>query len=273
MNNQNVVLTLIDGPTLLIEIGGLRLLTDPAFDPPQSCDSAGTTVIKQAGPPVGPGELGKIDAVLLSHDQHLDNLDHSGRALLPTVNRVLTTIAGAGRLGGNAEGLAHWQSTTFPLADGRVLTVTGTPARHGPVGAEVKTGDVIGFVLSVDGAPGVYISGDTVWFSSVAEIAERFEIRLAVLFAGAARPRGPFNTTMNTNDAIEAATVFKNAKIVAIHNHGWAHFVESQEDVVQAFTWVGIESRFQSLQRMIPVEFELSHTMDRTRPALTHQLR
>jgi L-ascorbate metabolism protein UlaG (beta-lactamase superfamily) len=257
MNNQNVVLTLIDGPTLLIEIGGLRLLTDPAFDPPQSYDSAGVTIIKQAGPPVTPDKLGKIDAVLLSHDQHLDNLDRSGRAFLPTVKRVLTTIAGAGRLGGNAEGLAHWQNTTFPLPDGRVLTVTGTPARHGPVGAEAKTGDVIGFVLSVDGGAGIYISGDTVWFSGVAEVADRFNIRLAVLFTGAARPRGPFHITMNTNDAIEAAAVFKDAKIVAIHNHGWAHFVESQEDVVKAFTWVGIESHFQSLQSMIPAEFEL----------------
>lgn len=86
MNNRNIVLTLIDGPTLLIEIGGLRLLTDPTFDPPQSYDSAGATIIKQAGPPVTPEELGRIDAVLLSHDQHFDNLDHSGRAFLPTVN-------------------------------------------------------------------------------------------------------------------------------------------------------------------------------------------
>jgi L-ascorbate metabolism protein UlaG (beta-lactamase superfamily) len=135
MENNNVRLTLIDGPTLLIEIGGLRLLTDPAFDPPQSYDSAGATIVKQAGPPVGPEELGNIDAVLLSHDQHLDNLDYSGRAFLPTVDRVITTIAGASRLGGNASGPAHWQSTKFPLLDGRVLTVTGTPARHGPAGA------------------------------------------------------------------------------------------------------------------------------------------
>jgi L-ascorbate metabolism protein UlaG (beta-lactamase superfamily) len=85
-------------------------------------------------------------------------------------------------LGGNASGLAHWQSTKVPLLDGRVLTVTGTPARHGPVRAEVKTGDVIGFVLSIDGGSGVYISGDTVWFSGVAEVAKRFKVRLAVLF-------------------------------------------------------------------------------------------
>jgi L-ascorbate metabolism protein UlaG (beta-lactamase superfamily) len=66
MNDQNVVLTLIDGPTLLIEIGGLRLLTDPAFDPPQSYDSAGATIIELAGPPVTPDKLGKIDAFSLA---------------------------------------------------------------------------------------------------------------------------------------------------------------------------------------------------------------
>jgi hypothetical protein len=38
-------------------------------------------------------------------------------------------------------------------------------------------GDVIGFVLSVDGGAGIYISGDTVWFSGVTGVAEHFNIR------------------------------------------------------------------------------------------------
>jgi L-ascorbate metabolism protein UlaG (beta-lactamase superfamily) len=54
MSGENIQLTLIDGPTLLIEIGGLRLLTDPAFDPPQSYQSAGITLTKQSGPSISP---------------------------------------------------------------------------------------------------------------------------------------------------------------------------------------------------------------------------
>jgi hypothetical protein len=37
--------------------------------------------MKITGPAVAAEEIGPIDAVLLSHDQHGDNLDRSGRAL------------------------------------------------------------------------------------------------------------------------------------------------------------------------------------------------
>ena len=46
-----------------------------------------------------------------SHDQHSDNLDHSGRDFLAQAKRVLTTEAGAKRLGGKTEGFAPWAST------------------------------------------------------------------------------------------------------------------------------------------------------------------
>ncbi|HXZ43328.1 MAG TPA: MBL fold metallo-hydrolase, partial [archaeon] len=138
------------------------------------------------------------DLVLLSHDHHFDNLDHTGRAVLAHVEKVLTTPFSAERLGGNAVGLAPWQTFDLPTRDGRILRVTGTPARHGPVGGE--RGPVTGFVLTredgLDGA--IYISGDTVWYDGVAEVARRFPVRTAVLFMGAARVRevGPHHVTM-----------------------------------------------------------------------------
>jgi hypothetical protein len=51
MNTNTVSLTLIDGPTLLIELGGLRFLTDPTFDEPQVFSSAGATERKSIRPP------------------------------------------------------------------------------------------------------------------------------------------------------------------------------------------------------------------------------
>jgi hypothetical protein len=54
----------------------------------------------------------QVDAVLLSHDQHDDNLDAVGRALLPVAGAVVTTTAGAKRLGREARGLAPWATTT-----------------------------------------------------------------------------------------------------------------------------------------------------------------
>ena len=77
-------LTHIGGPTALIELDGWRLLTDPTFDPPGRTYAFGwgTRSRKLAGPASRPG-VGPIDAVLLSHDHHADNLDDAGRALLP----------------------------------------------------------------------------------------------------------------------------------------------------------------------------------------------
>ena len=36
MNAVNLELTYIGGPTLVLELGGIRLLTDPTFDPARS---------------------------------------------------------------------------------------------------------------------------------------------------------------------------------------------------------------------------------------------
>jgi glyoxylase-like metal-dependent hydrolase (beta-lactamase superfamily II) len=59
--------TYVGAATLLLEIGGLRLLTDPALDP------AGSEYAV-VDPALAAAELGHIDAVLLSHDEHFDNL-------------------------------------------------------------------------------------------------------------------------------------------------------------------------------------------------------
>ena len=128
-----------------------------------------------------------MDAVLLSHDHHSDNLDAAGRAMLAAVPRVLTTGAGAERLGGTALGLQPWEHTDLVARDGRMLRITATPARHGP--AHLDRGPVIGFVLAYRDAPGdaVYVSGDTVWYEGMAEVGRRFSVRVAMLFMGAAQ--------------------------------------------------------------------------------------
>src|SRR5690349_4405150 len=105
---MQVKLTHIGGPTVLIEFGGWRLLTDPTFDPAggKYRFGWGTGSTKLTEPSIAAAELGPIDAVLLSHDHHDDNLDAAGRALLPGAGTVITTEVGARRLGGNAVGLA-----------------------------------------------------------------------------------------------------------------------------------------------------------------------
>ena len=237
--------TYIGGPTAVFEWGGLRFLTDPGFDPPGGEYKTGPVVLtKTAGPALGPESLGSIDVVLLSHDHHYDNLDHSGRKFVEGARQVLTTPAGAERLGGHAIGLANWRSVDIPAAE-RVLRVTGTPARHGP--AHRDRGPATGFVLAFTDTPdqAVYISGDTVWYEGVAEVARRFNVRAAALFMGAARVPavGPEALTMTAEDGIQAARAFSRATIIPLHYEGWAHFSESREVIARAFSDAGIGPR------------------------------
>jgi L-ascorbate metabolism protein UlaG (beta-lactamase superfamily) len=251
---SSLSLTLIGGPTVLIEFGGLRLLTDPTFDPPGLYRETPVRFEKTSGPALSPEQIGRLDAVLLSHDHHFDNLDTSGRALLPSVGTTYTTQAGARRLGGNALGLAPFETATLETGDGERLLITATPARHGPVGIEPISGDVVGFALGRD-EPGdlLYVTGDTVWYDGTAEVAKRFSPRAVILFTGAAEPRGRFHMTMGSEDALEAAHAFPNAKLVAAHNEGWVHFRESADQLAHVFAQFGLIDRLTPFEKGKPL--------------------
>jgi L-ascorbate metabolism protein UlaG (beta-lactamase superfamily) len=242
---KSLRLTLIGGATALIEFDGFRLLTDPTFDAPGEYHLPHVTLVKTAGPALSAAGIGKVDAVLLSHDQHADNLDHAGKAFLAGADRVLTTVAGAKRLGGNAEGMAPWASNRLTKPDGRRLQVIATPARHGPAGIEPIAGDVIGFLLCPGDSdePVAYITGDTVWYDAIGEVARRFRAAVVLPFAGAAQTRGPFHLTMDVNDVIETAHAFSAATIVPLHFNGWRHFTQNGEDLQNSFAALGLSKR------------------------------
>ncbi|MEA9985606.1 MBL fold metallo-hydrolase [Subtercola sp. RTI3] len=257
---ETVRITVLGGPTVLIEYGGLRFLTDPTFDPPQSYpgDFTKTTASTRA-----PDALGHIDAVLLSHDEHIDNLDLAGLAFLPRVPVTLTTPSAAERLGTpssplgadtptsssvTAQGLSPWQSVELPRPAGGTVTVTAAPALHGPPGADLVVGEVTGFLLAGDALPTVYISGDNASLDLVREIAHRAgPIDTAVLFAGAVR-RPVLDgalLTLDAADAAEAAQILDARRIVLAHVDGWAHFTEGTAATIAAFTAAGLTDRLQ----------------------------
>jgi L-ascorbate metabolism protein UlaG (beta-lactamase superfamily) len=257
MPSFDVTLTLIGGPTVLVEFGGLRLLTDPTFDEPGVYESA-VPLEKTSGPALSAAEVGEVDAVLLSHDQHFDNFDHAGRAFLAKARHTYTTPVGAGRLGGAAIGLAPWRTATLENKEGRRFFVTGAPARHGPPGIEPISGDVAGFLIGQhEEGDALYFAGDTVWYEGVAEVARRYKPALVIINAGSAEPRGRFHVTMDANDAIETAHAFPKAKIVGVHNEGWKHFAETAADLAQAFRALGVADRLLTLERGRPVTLAL----------------
>lgn len=241
----------VGGPTTLISIADITFITDPTFDASGGEYRNGPVVLRKLhGPGVAVDSLGAIDVALLSHDQHADNLDHAGRTLLADVPQVLTTQAGASRLGRGSVGMAPWEVRNVTSSTGKSLRVTATPARHGPVGIEAFAGDVIGFVISDPDSHRdlVYVTGDTVWFEGTHAVSRRFHPAVVLLFAGAATIGGAVHLTMNANDAIEAAASFAESAIVPVHHHGWAHFTQSQEDLRQTFDMLGFGKQLHTVE-------------------------
>ncbi|MGX5654910.1 MBL fold metallo-hydrolase [Geodermatophilus nigrescens] len=248
-------LTHVGGPTLLVEVDGWRLLTDPTFDPPGRAYSFGwgTGSTKTAGPALTPEDLLPVDAVLLTHDHHADNLDDAGRALLDRVPVLVTTAPGARRLGGDARGLRPWESTVLAAPGLPPLEVTATPARHGPPLSRPVVGDVVGFALREPGrTDGVlWISGDTVAFRGLREVAERLRVDVAVLHLGGVRfpVSGPLRYSMTGRQAARVARLTAPRVVVPVHHEGWSHFRQGRagaerelaaapEDVRRRFRWV-----------------------------------
>ncbi|MFI7136265.1 MBL fold metallo-hydrolase [Streptomyces massasporeus] len=245
----------LGGPTALFEYGGLRFLTDPTFDAPGDYARPGGPVLTKTAPAASsPADLGRIDVVLLSHDEHADNLDTSGRALLAGIPLTLTTPGGGERLreslGDKVRGLADWESAEVDRPGGGTVTVTGVPAVHGPgprEQVEPFTGQVVGFVLTGEGLPTVYVSGDNASLDAVREIAGRFApVDTAVLFAGAPRFPVLFDNQVVVLDsamAAEAARILEARRVVPVHYDSWSHFTEGGDALEAAFTAAGLTDR------------------------------
>jgi L-ascorbate metabolism protein UlaG (beta-lactamase superfamily) len=238
---KDVRITHVGGPTALIEVDGWRLLTDPTFDPPGQMYSFGwgTSSRKLAGPAIAAAELPPIDAILLTHDHHGDNLDLAGRALLPAAGVVITTASGAKRLGGVSRGLEPSQATRLDAPGRPTIEITATPCRHGPPPSHPLAGDVIGFALRWDGQErGVlWISGDTVLYDGVRQVASHLQIDTAVLHLGGVRfpVTGPVRYSMTARDAVELCGLIHPNTAIPVHYEGWKHFRQGREAIEREF--------------------------------------
>jgi L-ascorbate metabolism protein UlaG (beta-lactamase superfamily) len=234
---SEISIQVIGGPTAVLEYAGLRVISDPTFDQPRSYGSGPTTLTKLVGPAISPEQLGHVDAVLISHDQHPDNLDESGRTIALATPRVFTTAAAARRLGHPATGLRPYQH-----ADVAQIRITAVPALHGPPETGLAIGPVIGFILESPRQPAVYISGDNASLDVVAGVAEQFPaIEIAILHIGAAKvlARGDVFLTLTAEHAVRAAALLGVKTVVPVHQDGWAHFTQGAEDVLRAFDAAG----------------------------------
>ncbi|KAI9272972.1 beta-lactamase superfamily domain-containing protein [Phascolomyces articulosus] len=247
---SQITMTHIGTATALLEIDGISLLTDPVF-----CDAGSEYpypggVLKQTtGPAVKINELPPIDAILLSHEDHEDNLDEMGRRLLDG-RRVITTMDGAKNLQPRpgVRGIQPWQ--TLPLnIGGTTFHITGTPCVH------VPGGECTGFILespnfgTTDGKPNViYISGDTIYMDELVSIREKYHVSVAIIHLGAAKVPVPghdglLQITMGGNDAAKLVRELGADILVPIHFESWLHFTEYHEELRKVFEDEGINDK------------------------------
>jgi L-ascorbate metabolism protein UlaG (beta-lactamase superfamily) len=220
VGDGRVRVTFVNHATMLIQMDGVNILTDPIWsDYTSPIDGVGP---KRHRPPgIRFRELPKIDHVLLSHN-HYDHLD------LPTLHRLrvrhaphmITMLGNAALLRRNAlagaSELDWWQS--LPIGNG--ITITAVPSKHFSARALSDRNATLwgGFVIS--GPSGnVYFAGDTGWGSHFAQIAERFSpIRLAILPIGAYQPRWFMKPAhISPDEAVEAHQVLGASTSVAMH--------------------------------------------------------
>jgi L-ascorbate metabolism protein UlaG (beta-lactamase superfamily) len=191
---------------VLIELGGVRLLTDPLL--------RGRVVhLRRHGPP--PEPPGQVDAVLISH-LHYDHLDLPSLRMVQDQRPRLLVPRGAGAFL-RRKGLDGVEELAAG-AHARIgdVEVRATPAEHDnrrrPLGPRAEA---IGFVLS--GAKRVYFAGDTELFPGMSDIAP---LELALLpVAGWAPKTGPGH--MDPHAAARAAALLRPRVAVPIH---WGTF-------------------------------------------------
>ncbi|KAB8202125.1 beta-lactamase superfamily domain-containing protein [Aspergillus parasiticus] len=245
--------THIGTATAILEINSVNFLTDPFFSPAGTSWDRDVIVLKVTeDPALRLNQLPIIDAVLLSHEDHPDNLDELGRQLLDG-RRVFTTVDGAKNLAPRPAvyGMKPWEEIDSIIA-GKKFKIIATPTKHVP-GDEctgfIITGDDFGH--NDDGLPNaIYFTGDTVYIEELDSIADRYHICAAVMNLGNAHapstedPNGPLmQITMGGKDGARLFRALRADVLVPMHYESWGHFTQFGAELRQAFEDEGISDK------------------------------
>ena len=231
---SQLTVTWVGHSSLLIQLNGLNILTDPMW-------SERASPVQFAGPRrwVRPGiafeDVPPLDVVLQSHN-HYDHLDATTVRRLARAHPEASWIVPLGlaafvRKRGVSDHrvreLDWWQEHTIGS-----LRIAATPAMHFSSRGIGDRGDTLwcGFALSSDGANGrhVYFAGDTGYHPEFGAIGERYgPFDVALMPIGAYEPRWFMRYVhMNPEEAVEAFRALNARVMVPIH---WGTFKLTDE--------------------------------------------
>jgi L-ascorbate metabolism protein UlaG (beta-lactamase superfamily) len=201
--------TYVGHATLLIEIAGVRILTDPLLR-----GSLGH--LRRLWPTPAVEDLGPIDAVLISHLHH-DHADVPSLGKLPADTRVLVP-EGSGaffRSAGfeNATELPQHGVTQAGPVELRAVAAAHSGKRM-PLG---PTADAIGYLIRA-GEHSVYFAGDTALFDGMVELRDEADVALLPVWGWGPNLRGGH---LDPETAAEAVAVIRPRVSIPIH---WGTF-------------------------------------------------
>lgn len=234
-----MIVTQIDTACCLIEIGDIKILTDPVLDKAGKLYHHGYGAFsrKTGNPNFDSITLEGVNLILLSHPQHKDNFDKQGREFAKSVPLILSTQK-IQKSYTNGKGLKPWESFDYfePNKNTR-LKITAMPAQHHPNWLpKFISGEVIGFYIETNlSEETLYISGDTVYFDGITQIAKRTTPTYSLIHVGSAEFRyltGFGKFTMDAKGFIETVKTINPKLAIPIHNDGWSHFKEDDNGIL-----------------------------------------
>jgi L-ascorbate metabolism protein UlaG (beta-lactamase superfamily) len=161
-------LTFLGHSTVLVELDGVRVLTDPLFG------HLGAGAIRRHVPTVPLDVLGDLSAVFISHS-HWDHLDIASLRALPGRPAFIVPV-GLGRIVANAAaGLVHECRAGDQVRVGG-LTLEAVHAEHAGRRSLFTTSEALGILIT--GSSSVYFAGDTDLFAEMAQLAGRVDVAL-----------------------------------------------------------------------------------------------
>lgn len=210
--------------TVLLEIDGARVLTDPVWS--ERASPFGFAGPRRFHPaPVALDALPALDAVVLSHD-HYDHLDRTAiRALASQGARVITSLGVGAHLeawGVAAERIVEldwWESYELPAT---AVRVTATPAQHFSGRAPGQRNQSLWSGFALRGPRHhVFFSGDTGLTDAYRELPARLgAFDLALLEVGAFHPSWG-DLHLGPDYAVDALEMLGNPRLMPVH---WGTF-------------------------------------------------
>ncbi len=251
-------LRFIGNATLLLELCGVRILTDPNFL--HAGDHAhigyGMTTKRLLDPALSFEELPHVDAVVLSH-YHGDHFDQDVEAKLRRDMPIVTTPHAAAiltRSGFTATcALPTWSSVDLRRAS-RKVSITALPGKHGPGLLSAALPQVMGSLLEFEPPDAtqpvrVYLSGDTLVHDALYEIPKRFpDIDLAVLHLGGTRVFGVL-LTLDGHGGITALRIINARVTMPVHFEEYTVMRSPLEDFMREVQHAGLSDRVRYVPR------------------------